>query len=200
MFASFLLPPLRFVVPQLFAGVCVGALFTAVIVDFLLINHRKDVRRIHKSIVATGSMTVFFAVYYVILVNGKTSFDSGSGNVTFLWFGSILVFFGAFINIWGRLLLKNNWANHIKIYEDHVFIKTGVYRVVRHPLYASLMLMLFGGSLMYGSILDAALTAFLFIPFMAYRAKQEEAVLDTVFPEYALYKKQTGMFFPKLWR
>jgi len=70
--------------------------------------------------------------------------------------------------------------------------------VVRHPLYASIMLMLFGGSIAYRNWLSAVLTAFVFIPFMYYRAKQEETLLQEEFTEYEEYKNTTGMFFPKL--
>jgi protein-S-isoprenylcysteine O-methyltransferase Ste14 len=107
---------------------------------------------------------------------------------------------GAIINLLGRVQLKGNWTNHIKIYESHSLVNRGIYNVVRHPLYASIMLMLFGGSVAYRNWLSAALTAFVFIPFMYYRAKQEEVLLLEEFTEYVEYKKTTGMFLPKLWR
>ncbi|MGK0469242.1 MAG: protein-S-isoprenylcysteine O-methyltransferase Ste14, partial [Clostridium sp.] len=39
---------------------------------------------------------------------------------------------------------------------------------------------------------------FIFIPFMYYRAKQEETLLIQTFSEYNDYIKRTGMFFPKI--
>lgn len=109
-----------------------------------------------------------------------------------------MIVIGTVINIIGRIQLKSNWANHIKIYKNHSLINRGIYKVVRHPLYASIMLMLFGGSIAYRNWLSAVLTAFVFIPFMYYRAKQEETLLQEEFTEYEEYKNTTGMFFPKL--
>lgn len=194
------MPEPAYILPQLISGFSVILLFAAIVLDFFFFGRRTDVRRERRSIVATGSMTAFFLVYYVILSLGVSASGIENRSLVLLWSGSAMVFAGAAVNIWGRVLLKRNWANHIKIYEDHTLIQSGVYRIVRHPLYASLMLMLFGGAVMYRNIICALLTAFVFIPFMTYRARQEEALLLMRFPYYAEYRKQTGMFFPKLWR
>lgn len=185
-------------IPQLFAGLCTGAVFAAVAVDFLYFNRRKDVRFARRSIVATGTMTGFFLLYYIVLVRKWCVVNTESAELAavLLWAGAAMVAAGAGVNILSRFILKDNWANHIKIYADHTLVKTGVYRKIRHPLYASLMLMLFGGALMYRNALCALLTACVFIPFMAYRAKQEEALLSERFLDYAEYKKQAGMFLP----
>ena len=174
------------------------ALFIAIFIDFMKYNDKNGVKKAKKSIVATGSMVGFYVVYYFVIRFRISAFPYDL--LIYYFIGTIMVFTGAVINILGRLQLKDNWANHIKIYEGHTLVSRGVYKIVRHPLYASLMLMLFGGSVAYRNWLSAALTAFVFIPFMYYRAKQEETLLSEEFAEYAEYKKNTGMFFPKLRR
>jgi protein-S-isoprenylcysteine O-methyltransferase Ste14 len=42
------------------------------------------------------------------------------------------------------------------------------------------------------------LNTIVFIPFMYYRAKQEEKELTKTFKEYKDYQKRVGMFLPKL--
>lgn len=176
----------------------VVALFIAVFVDFELYNKKGNTKKSKKSIVATGTMTLFFIIYYIII---RTKIGSiGFRNDFFDIMGTLFVGTGSIINIIGRFQLKENWSNHIKIYEGHSLVRHGVYKIVRHPLYASIMLMLFGGSIFYSNILSAFLTAFIFIPFMYYRAKQEEAFLIQEFAEYKNYKNNVGMFFPKIWR
>ena len=55
-----------------------------------------------------------------------------------------------------------------------------------------------GASLVFENPL-ALLAAFgVFLPAMAYRARQEETALAAEFPAYAEYRRRTGMFFPKL--
>ena len=178
--------------------ISVISVFAAVIVDFVKYNDKNAVKKSRRSIVATGSMIGFYVVYYMVLRFwlGRLYFV----NIYVIILGTAMVVAGAVINIIGRIELKGNWANHIKIYEDHSLVNCGTYKIVRHPLYASIMLMLLGGSIAYRNWLGAFLTAAVFIPFMYYRAKQEEALLLEEFAEYEEYKKTTGMFFPKLWR
>lgn len=50
----------------------------------------------------------------------------------------------------------------------------------------------------YQNYLIIILNTIIFIPFMTYRAKQEEVELNKTFNEYKDYKKKVGMFFPKM--
>ena len=114
--------------------------------------------------------------------------------------GLVLVVAGAAVNILGRLALGRNWANHIKIYNDHSLVVNNVYGFVRHPLYASLIWMFLGASLVYFNFLAFLANALVFVPFMYYRAKQEEELLAKEFEKYKDYQKKVGMFFPKILR
>ena len=76
-------------------------------------------------------------------------------------------------------------------------VNVDVFCLVRHPLYASLMMMFYGATLVYFNYAAFLANTFIFIPFMYYRAKQEEELLENQFDDYANYKKETGMFFPK---
>lgn len=102
------------------------------------------------------------------------------------------------MNISGRFYLGSNWANHIRIYNNQTLIKTGAYGIVRHPLYSSLIFMFYGACLVYPNYLAFLSNTFIFIPFMYYRAKQEEDLLSKRFKGYHVYQKEVGMFFPKI--
>jgi protein-S-isoprenylcysteine O-methyltransferase Ste14 len=170
--------------------------FLAVLLDFVIYNGKDGVKKGRRSIVATGSMTIFFAVFCLVIYLrwGYVDFEGTAAIIS----GTAMVAFGAAVNIAGRLKLGGNWANHIKIYDGHTLVKRGIYKIIRHPLYASIMLMLLGGSAAYRNWLAASLTACIFIPFMYYRAKQEEKLLREEFADYQKYIEATGMFFPKL--
>jgi protein-S-isoprenylcysteine O-methyltransferase Ste14 len=58
--------------------------------------------------------------------------------------------------------------------------------------------MYIGGAFLYLNYLALILNIFVFLPFMYYRAKQEEKILITVFENYKIYQSKTGMFFPKI--
>ena len=178
----------------------VFALFVSILIDFTLYTRDEHIKKEKKSIVETGTMTLFFILFYLILMT-KISivpiYDENLKHVVII-IGTIAIVLGSIMNIMGRFNLGNNWANHIKIYDEHRLVQKGMYKIVRHPLYASIMLMFYGACLVYRNILCFFAVTFIFIPFMYYRAKQEEALLIQTFTEYADYKRRIGMFFHKL--
>lgn len=189
-------------VSQAIIGFSVMGLFVAIIIDFGFFQDKKNVSKEKKSIVETGTMTLFFILFIIVLKFTKNitpNVDIEVKKIVAL-IGAMLVLIGAIVNIIGRFNLGENWANHIKIYENHKLVNRGVYKIVRHPLYSSIMLMFIGSSLAYINIYCFLLEIIIFIPFMYYRAKQEEELLIDRFPEYKEYRKNTGMFFPKISR
>lgn len=178
---------------------CVVAVFISIFIDFTLYNDKHNTKHEKRSFIATGSMTAFYVLYCILIkynIGRIIRLPEELFRVQLL-LGILMIIAGTIVNIIGRMQLKGNWANHIKIYENHSLITRGVYSFVRHPLYASIILMLYGGAVIYSNWLNVIVVSFIFIPAMAYRAKQEELLLSNEFPEYAAYKKQVGLFFPK---
>lgn len=178
---------------------CTLLVFIAVLVDFIQFQRRGAVKKEKKSVVETGTMILFFLLYYALLRS-----RTGVLDIAYPWlrdalalFGTASVVIGCFVNIRGRFDLGKNWSNQIKIYDDHSLVSNGMYRIVRHPLYASLIWMFIGASLLYVNYLALMATWVIFIPFMYYRAKQEEMLLEKEFEGYCGYRKKVGMFFPK---
>jgi len=174
----------------------------AVIADFKAYHHQKTrVASSDRSFVETGSMTAFFIVYYIVLkARLAVLIVMGSARQVAIIAGLVIIVIGAAFNIWGRVVLKSRWANQIKIYEGHSLATTGPYAVVRHPLYASLIWMCVGGSLVYSNPLSLALTFGVFVPMMYVRAKKEDALLLEAFgDQFVQYRASTGMLFPRVW-
>jgi len=189
-----------FVAADITIGLSLFALFLSILINFIEADN-SHVKKEKKSIVETGTMSLFFVGFYFII-----RFNIGDITIftplreIFIIVGLFMIVTGVSVNIISRFTLGKNWANQIKIYDSHAVVKTGFYSVVRHPLYASLMLMFFGASIVYGNYISFITNIAVFIPFMIFRAKQEEALLLKSLPEYKEYKKEVGMFFPKLKR
>jgi len=179
---------------------CVFLLFVSIIIDFSLYSRDEDVESEKKSIVETGSMTLFFLLFYLLLLSGKWVWRISPVHTQeiLMVLGTTMIVAGCFINISGRFHLGKNWANQIKIYDKHSLIQTGMYRWVRHPLYASLILMFFGACLVFRNIAALLAVTVIFVPFMYYRALQEEGLLIQRFPQYEEYRRKTGMLFPRI--
>lgn len=178
-------------------SLCVLAMLAAIAFNFL--NTEKDrTFRERRSPVATASMAAFFLFLY-FTIRLRWSALEFEGLIAVRSFGLTLMAFGAVFNIWGRLFLKKNWSDHVRIYNDQQLITNGPYRIVRHPLYASIIWMFYGAAIAYLNPLAAVETTLVFIPAMVYRSNLEEQALHETFgDQYSNYRKNTGRFFPTL--
>lgn len=172
------------------------AYFLSMAISFAKYNNKNSTKKSKRS-VTVHSMILLNIIYFSIIYLKLGVFDFN--NPIFIIIGTILVVAGTVLNISARLGLKENWANEIKIYKEHTLITSGIYKFVRHPLYSSVILMMFGGSLAYRNWLSIVPVVLILIPFY-YQSKQEEIFLREEFTEYKDYQKNTGMFFPKLFK
>jgi len=186
------------VVADIVTGLCVLALFIAVLVNFASAQPRAFRER--RSPVATASMTAFGLLVYATI-----RLRWGALQVAPTWpvlvlrgAGLALLGLGTAYNVWGRRWLKGNWADHVRIYADQTLVTQGPYRFTRHPLYASLIWMVYGASLAYLNPLAALENTAIFLPAMIYRACLEDAELAGRFGEaHANYCGRVGLFFPR---
>jgi len=118
-----------------------------------------------------------------------------------LGIGSVLLFPGMALVLWGRLALGREYfvstSQGAQIFADQHLVKTGIYAVLRHPMYVGLILAAWGSLLVYATwtTLFFAICA----PFIVLRAKQEDAVLAAEFGEqWQEYSRSVPGFFPKL--
>lgn len=98
----------------------------------------------------------------------------------------------------GRLQLGENWANleDYQVLPEQNLVRRGIYRYVRHPIYAGDILLVLGLQLALNSWLVVIV-----LPLIAVVVKQtqaEEQLLVRTFPEYGAYCKETKMFIPYL--
>lgn len=192
-------PPLAIAV-NVTVFVCFLLIALAVIADFRAYHRRDDVVAADRSWVETGSMTAVFILYYLVVRFRLLEVRlPAQWRTIALVVGLALMVIGTAFNVLGRLYLKSNWANQIKVYEDHWLVTTGPFAVVRHPLYASLIWMLVGGSLVYANLAGLLVALVVFVPMMYVRAKKEDALLAGVFGErYEAYRQRTGMLLPRI--
>jgi protein-S-isoprenylcysteine O-methyltransferase Ste14 len=183
------------VVTTAIIALCVLAIFISIVINFVECS-RTPAKTVKRSIVATGTMSLFFMLFYLLLRFRVGALDMGSFpvRIALAVAGLALMVAGCCVNIAGRLSLGRNWANQVTIYADQRLVTGGVYRLVRHPLYASLIWMFFGASLVYENMAALLANALVFLPFMTYRARQEEKLLMREFKEYAEYRARVGMF------
>jgi protein-S-isoprenylcysteine O-methyltransferase Ste14 len=111
------------------------------------------------------------------------------------WTGVALCLLGFGLAISARRHLGRNWGLPMSRKEQAALVTNGPYALIRHPIYAGLILAMLGSAI--GVHVFWALLLTLVGPYFIYSARREEAVMLQLFPEqYAVYKARTGMFVP----
>jgi protein-S-isoprenylcysteine O-methyltransferase Ste14 len=66
--------------------------------------------------------------------------------------GTVFVIAGVAFAIWSRHSLRTNWRGEVAITEGQQFIRSGPYAIVRHPIYAGMLLGLLGTTLVSSTV------------------------------------------------
>ena len=112
--------------------------------------------------------------------------------------GLVLMGAGALLGGRGLLDLGGNLTPLPHPRDDAVLVETGIYALVRHPMYGGLVATAFGWGLVAASPLTLLLAAVLFL-FFDLKSRREEAWLKSRYNGYPTYMARTRRFFPKLY-
>jgi protein-S-isoprenylcysteine O-methyltransferase Ste14 len=102
--------------------------------------------------------------------------------------------------LYAEVLRENEYLSRtIEVQEGQKVIDTGLYGIVRHPMYAATLLLFLAMPLVLGSPLSFAVML-LYIPLIVKRIRNEEAVLEQGLEGYAEYKQRVKYrVVPGLW-
>lgn len=116
-----------------------------------------------------------------------------------LWLaGQILFYLGIVIAIWAAILLGPNLTPLPKPKPSGQLIQTGLYKLVRHPIYFGVILVSFGWAGIEQTIYTLVL-AFILLIFFDLKSRQEERWLTQKFSEYDVYKQNTKKLIPYIY-
>lgn len=128
-------------------------------------------------------------------------------NYHFGWFvlptwvsvAAAVVFLGGYA-LYAEVMRENAYLSRtVEVQEDQKVIDTGLYGVVRHPMYLSTLLLFLSMPLVLGSLFSFGVMLF-YIPLIAMRIKNEEQVLLEGLPGYDAYQKKVRYkVIPFLW-
>lgn len=102
---------------------------------------------------------------------------------------------GALLSIVALWSLKKSFSLMTEVRE---LVTTGLYRRIRHPLYMSEIVHIFGIAILSGTPVGLWLFV-IAVAMQIVRAKIEESKFLRTVPEYAEFRNRTGFLWPKLW-
>lgn len=179
-------------IPMFFAGIFL------MIKNPDLLKKRLDAKeKLHEQeLVIKLSGLMFIAGFIVAGLNYRYSWHILPKAVVYV---ASVIFLVAYA-LYGEVLRENVYLNRtIKVQENQKVIDTGMYSIVRHPMYSVTLLLFLSMPLVLGSIY--AFFIFCAYPFIiAKRIKSEEAFLEKELKGYREYKKKVKYrLVPYVW-
>jgi len=107
---------------------------------------------------------------------------------------------GFALTLWARFRLGSNWSGAVTVKVGHELVRTGPYRLVRHPIYTGLILALAGTALALDQWRGVAAVGLLWVSFTIKRLREEQFMRQTFGAQYIEYSRNTGAIFPLLLR
>jgi protein-S-isoprenylcysteine O-methyltransferase Ste14 len=113
------------------------------------------------------------------------------------YMGFFLFLVGILIHWTGILTLNKQWSTMVVISKDHQLIDTGIYKYIRHPIYAAILLELLGLGLGLANWISILALVGLNAASLAYRIYIEESALEKHFGDvYVNYAQKTKRLIP----
>ena len=155
----------------------------------------KEEQKEQKAVVALSGV-MFIAAFVVAGLNHRFGWI-----VLPSWavWASAAVFLAAYL-MYAEVLRENAYLSRtIEVREGQKVIDTGLYGIVRHPMYSSTLFLFLSMGLILGSPISFGILLF-YVPIIAVRMKNEEKVLAEELPGYSDYmKKVRYRVIPFIW-
>lgn len=155
----------------------------------------KEKQNKQKEVIALSGL-MFLAGFIIAGLNYRYSWIILPNSVVII---SSVLFILSYI-IYAEVLRENAYLSRtIEVQENQKVVDTGLYGIVRHPMYAATILLFLSMPLVLGSIFSFAI--FLVYPFIiSKRIKNEEEVLEKELDGYKEYKKKVKYkMIPFIW-
>lgn len=114
------------------------------------------------------------------------------------WIGAGLFAYAIYILYRSHADLGNNWSPILGIQKDHTLVTSGIYKYIRHPMYAAHLLWAVAQILILNNWIAGFSFILVMVPHYLIRVdKEEQMMIEQFGQEYEEYKKRSGRIFPK---
>ncbi|MES2931812.1 MAG: isoprenylcysteine carboxylmethyltransferase family protein [Patescibacteria group bacterium] len=131
--------------------------------------------------------TLIFLMLYAILFYTLFFFPDAALSPSLAAPGSLLALAGLVLALIGRLTLRKHWRPVTNPGKPDVLLTSGIFRYLRHPIYAGRILFFMGVMLMFASPLVILTIVYWYT--LRMKARREEHLL-TGLPGYAEYRQR----------
>jgi protein-S-isoprenylcysteine O-methyltransferase Ste14 len=167
-------------------------------------DHRKNKVKEDQKTIFDLSLSALPGIGMIVLPIAYIFFDwPNFANYTlpnlFGFVGIIISVFGIWLLWRSHADLGKNWSPSLEIRKGHTLVVNGVYKYIRHPMYAAHWLWAMGQIFLLQNYIVGCSTLILFFPLYLLRVpKEEKMMLVTFGKEYKKYMQRTGKILPKV--
>ena len=166
--------------------------------SYLIKNSSKASIKIFKFISEFIHISTVVICFNSVLIDNFLYFDFHNSNVI-MYSGVAISAFSLALFVSSKISLGNNYSPCYDQKLPNKIVTSGIYKLVRHPIYLSNILLIVGVFIISGSLLIIG-NFILLTSFYILSAFREERYLINKFPRYKNYSKKTGMFVPRYWK
>ena len=117
------------------------------------------------------------------------------GRMTFI-VGAVILVAGLGFAVWARIHLGQNWSATVTLKEGHRLIRTGPYRLVRHPIYTGIITGLAGTAMALGELRGVIAVVLLTLVYLFKSRREERFMVKEFGDEYVRYRREVGALVP----
>jgi len=127
------------------------------------------------------------------------SFADYELNSSIRWAGAGVMLASLWLFLRSHVDLGQNWSVSLELRQDHQLVSRGVYRWLRHPMYASIWLWGIAQGMMLANWFAGWAVPLPFAAMYLIRTPREERMMCEEFGDrYREYAQRTGRLFPRL--
>lgn len=155
----------------------------------------KEKQKEQKGVVAASGI-LFIASFAVAGLNWRYQWSILPQWVTWCATGVFLISY----LLYAEVMRENEYLSRtIEVQEGQRVIDTGLYGIVRHPMYTATILLFLSMPLILGSLYSLFIML-LYVPLIIIRIHHEEKILEASLPGYTEYQKRTKYrLIPLVW-
>ncbi len=179
-------------IPMFFAGIVMMLKSPELLQKRLNANEKESEQK--KVIALSGSM--FLAAFIVAGLNIRFGWFILPAWISYV---AVCIFLFAYI-LYAEVLRENMYLSRtVEVQENQKVIDTGLYGIVRHPMYMVTLFLFLSMPLVLGSVFSFFILL-LYIPIIRKRIKNEEEVLERGLQGYPEYEKKVKYrIIPYIW-
>lgn len=103
------------------------------------------------------------------------------------------------LSVWARLTLGTNWSGRITIKDGHQLIRSGPYRLLRHPIYTGVVTAVLGSALALDKFQGLLALVIVVVIYLRKIRIEERSLVLHFSDDYENYKRKTYVLIPYIW-